>query len=127
MPLFTDGAEAARLIRVMARSRIALATRLEMALAFGLNAPEMLLFDPQAADHADCVLIDIRSQLPRSKRRIVLVQSAAERALLDQAQRLLSPKAPHPTDVRGSYLQRKLDFEHTLTLLGSDVSIPPLR
>lgn len=127
MPLFADSAEAARLIRVMARSRIALATRLEMAVAFGLNAPEMLLFDPEVADHADCLLIDIRSELPRLKRRIILVQSESERALLDQARRLLSSKAPHPTDVRGAYLQRKLDFEHTLTLLGGDISIPPLR
>lgn len=127
MPLFTNPAEAARLVRVMARSRIALATRLEVSLAFGLSGPETLLFDPEAADHGDCLLIDIRSQLPRSRRRIVLVESATERTLIARARRLLSPKAAHVTDVRGSYLQRKLDFEHTLTLLGSDVTIPPLR
>lgn len=122
-----DGAQTAGLIRLVARSRIALATRLDLAVTFGLSAPEMLLFDPETADHADCLVLDVRQHLPRSKRRIVLVESGAERALLDQAQRMLSANAPHPTDVRGNYVQRRLDLEHTLKLLGSEIRVPPLR
>lgn len=113
------GLEPSRLIRLMARSRIALATRLELALTFGLNAQEMLLFDPEAADHGACVLIDIREFMPRAKRRILVLATEGERVLLDRARRFLSAKNRHPTDVRGPYHQRKLDFEHTLTLLGA--------
>lgn len=126
-PLCDDETELARLIRLMARSRIALAMRLELAAAFGLDAPEMLLLDPQTADRGDCLLIDIRGELPRTKRRIVIVQTDDERAMLDRARRLLSPMNPHPTDVRGPYLRRKIDFEHTLTILGGHLHIRPLR
>ena len=114
-----SGMEPARLIRLIARSRIALATRLELAATFGLNIQEMLLFVPESGDHGECVVLDIRSFLPRAKRRVLVVQSESERALLDRARRFISAADPHPTDVRGSYLQRKLDFEHTLTLLGA--------
>lgn len=126
-PLFADREAATALVRAIARSRIALATRVEVAAVFGLGAAEMLLFDPEAADHGDCLVLDLRAELPRSRRRIVLVHGAAERTLLDQARRLLSSRAPHPTDVRGPYAQRRLDFEHTLTLLGSAVALAPLR
>lgn len=121
------GLERTRLIRLMARSRIALSVRLELASAFDLNAPEMLLFDPASADHGDCVLIDVRKFLPRAKRRLLVVQADEERALLDRSRRLVSLTNPHPTDVRGSYFQRKLDYEHTLTLLGGRAVFPNVR
>lgn len=121
------GLEPSRLVRLMARSRIALATRLELALAFGLNAREMLLFDPETADHGACVLIDIRKFMPRAKRRILVVATEAERALLERARRLLSATNPHPTDVRGPYHRRKRDFEHTLTLLGAHAAYANVR
>lgn len=121
------GKDPAELIRQMARSRIAIAARLELALAFRLGLPETLLFDPAQADRGECLVIDVRSVLPRSKRRILLVENAQERALLDRVRRLLAAQDPHPTDVRGPYGQRKLDFEHTLTLLGARSVSQPLR
>lgn len=118
------GMEPVRLIRLMARSRLALAMRLELAAAFSLSTPETLLFDSASADHDECMVVDIRRFAPRTKRRLIVVQSEDERALLDRAKRLLSATNPHPSDVRGPYLRRKLDFEHTLTLLGARAAEP---
>lgn len=126
-PFPAAGREPAELIRLAARSRIAVAARLELALAFKLSMPEMLLFDPRQADHGDCLAIDVRKVLPRTRRRILLVESESERALLDRTRRLLEPSFQHPTDVRGTYAQRKFDFEHTLTLLGAHAVHQPLR
>lgn len=102
-----------------ATRRVALAMRLELATAFQLNAQEMLLFDVERSDRGECVLVDIRDVLRRAKRRIIAIESDAERRLLDRARQLLGGAQPHPTDVRGPYSGRKRDFECTLLLLGA--------
>lgn len=121
------GREPAELIRLLGRSRIAVAARLEVALAFRLSMAEMLLFDPEEADRGECLVIDVRKALPRAKRRILLVENESERALLDRTHRLLHASFKHPTDVRGTYAQRKFDFEHTMVLLGARAAYQPLR
>lgn len=110
-----------RLIKVLARTRIALAARLEVGHLMGFDLPELLLFDPEAADRGDFLVLDVRQHMRRAGRRIVAVETPAERALLDRARRLLNGRNPHPTDVRGSLSQRRLDLIQTLRLLGSEL------
>lgn len=112
-------AEESRVIGLVARSRIALATRLELCHAFRLTIPQMLLFTPPREDIGECFAVDIREQVPRSKRRLVHVETGEEMALLDRARRLLAPENPHPTDVRGSVRQRRHDLENSLTTVGA--------
>lgn len=114
-------AEQARLARVLGRTRIALATRLELAQALRLTIAELLLFDPEAADGGDFVVVDIRRHNRSARRRIIAIETEAERTLLDRARRLLATANAHPTDVRGSLSQRRLDLEQTMRLLGREL------
>lgn len=120
-PSASLAAEQARLARVLARTRIALATRLELAQALRLTIAELLLFDPEAADREDFIVLDVRRHSRGARRRIVAIETEAERALLDRARRLLASTNPHPTDVRGSLSQRRLDLEQTMRLLGREL------
>ncbi|OGA64226.1 MAG: hypothetical protein A3G81_25165 [Betaproteobacteria bacterium RIFCSPLOWO2_12_FULL_65_14] len=116
-----SAAEQSQLIRTMARTRIALATRLELGQTFRLSIAELLLFDPEDADQEHFIVLDVRRHLRRARRRIVAVETAEERTLLDRARRLLNARNPHPTDVRGPLSQRKLDLEQSIRLLGQEL------
>ena len=83
-----------------------LAARIELAALFGLSRSEALLLDPNAADYGHCLLIDLRAQRPRSKRRLILVQTAAERQTLDRIVRLFENVDCGPEGPEGSYRQR---------------------
>lgn len=113
------GAERSRVIALIAASRIALATRLELGQVFGLTVPQMLLFTPPREHAGECFVVDIRDQTPRAKRRLVLVETSGERSLMDRACRLLAPENRHPTDVGGTLRQRRHDLEKTLAAGGA--------
>lgn len=81
-----------------------LAARLELALAFGLSRAEALLLELPAADRGHCLVVDIRASYGRSRRRLVLVDSAQERQLLDRVVRLFESAGPHGAE--GNYRQR---------------------
>jgi TPR repeat protein len=83
-----------------------LAARIELAALFGLSRSEALLLDINAADRGHCLLIDIRAQRSRSKRRLILVQTAAERTTLDRIIRLFENVDCGPEGPEGSYRQR---------------------
>lgn len=110
-----------RITKLLARKRIAVAARLEVAAAFRLTILELLLFDPQDADRADFLVLDMRRHAPRAKRRIIAVETSEERSLLDRAKRLLSTSNPHPTDLRGSIAQRRLDLQQSIRVLGGEL------
>lgn len=61
-----------------------LVARLELAARFGLSRTEALLIDPRASDYGHCMVVDVRSEHPHSKRRLILVQTAEERRTLDR-------------------------------------------
>jgi TPR repeat protein len=128
-PQETVAAERARVIRLIARSRVAMALRLELAHVFGMSVAELLAFDPTLSEHETCVAIDSRRHSPRRRRRrrIVAIETGAERALLARARRFLDPANPHPSDVRGPYGARKLDLQAALTLVGANLHLfePP--
>jgi TPR repeat protein len=83
-----------------------LAARIELAALFGLSRCEALLLDLNAADHGHCLVVDIRAQRARSKRRLILVQTAAERQALDAIIRLFENVDCGPQGPEGSYRQR---------------------
>jgi integrase len=83
-----------------------LAARLELALAFGLSRAEALLLDVRHADRGHCLVIDIRASYGRSRRRLVTVESAQERQLLDRIGRLFENVDCGPGGPEGNYRQR---------------------
>jgi TPR repeat protein len=83
-----------------------LAARLELAAIFGLNRAEALLLDIKTADQGHCLVVDIRSSYGRSKRRLLLINSAQERVALDRIVRLFEHIDAGPGGQEGNYRQR---------------------
>ncbi|WP_370663931.1 tetratricopeptide repeat protein [Massilia forsythiae] len=83
-----------------------LAARLELALVFGLSRAETLLLDVKQADQGHCLVVDIRASYGRSRRRLVLVETAQERQLLDRAAELFDSVDCGPGGSEGNYRQR---------------------
>jgi TPR repeat protein len=83
-----------------------LAARLELALSFGLSRAEALLLDVRQADQGHCLVIDIRASYGRSRRRLVPVETAQERQLLDRIVRLFESVDCGPGGPEGNYRQR---------------------
>jgi TPR repeat protein len=83
-----------------------LAARLELALAFGLSRAEALLLDVRNADRGHCLVVDIRASYGRSRRRLVSVETAQERQLLDRIVRLFENVDCGPGGPEGNYRQR---------------------
>ncbi|MDY0963490.1 hypothetical protein [Massilia sp. CFBP9026] len=83
-----------------------LAARIELAALFDLSRAEALLLDVGAADQGHCLVIDIRASYGRSKRRLVMVESAQQREALDRIVRLFEQVDCGPTGPEGNYRQR---------------------
>ena len=83
-----------------------LAARLELAAVFGLSRAEALLLDIRQADHGHCLVVDIRASYGRSRRRLVLVDTAQERQALDRVARLFESVDCGPGGPEGNYRQR---------------------
>ncbi|QOY94788.1 SEL1-like repeat protein [Massilia sp. UMI-21] len=90
--------------------------RLELAALFSLSRAEALLLDVPAADQGHCLVIDIRASYGRSKRRLVLVDTAQEREALDRITRLFEGIDCGPSGPEGNYRQRLYRLR---TLLGA--------
>ncbi|MTW09784.1 hypothetical protein GM658_04160 [Pseudoduganella eburnea] len=91
------------LTRDLLSSQPLLAARIELAAMFRLTRAEALLLDVKAADQGHCLVVDIRATYGRSKRRLVLVRTAAERQKLDRIVRVFEQVG---TDMEGNYRQR---------------------
>jgi TPR repeat protein len=91
------------LSRELLSSQPLLAGRIELAALFRLTRAEALLLDVKAADQGHCLVVDIRASYGRSKRRLVLVRTAAERQKLDRIVRLFEQV---DADLEGNYRQR---------------------
>ncbi|MEX5745845.1 hypothetical protein [Massilia sp. X63] len=98
------------------RAHPLLHARLELAALFSLSRAEALLLDVPAADHGHCLVIDIRASYGRSKRRLVLVDTAQERHALDRIARLFEGIDCGPSGPEGNYRQRLYRLR---TLLGA--------
>jgi TPR repeat protein len=83
-----------------------LAARLELAAVFGLSRAETLLLDVVGADQGHCLVIDIRASYGRSKRRLVMINTAQERQALDRIARMFENVDSGPGGPEGNYRQR---------------------
>lgn len=83
-----------------------LAARLELAALFGLSRAEALLLDVHAADQGHCLVIDIRASYGRSKRRLIMIETAHERQALDRIVQLFENVDCGPGGPEGNYRQR---------------------
>lgn len=90
----------------IADCEVMLSARLELAAHFGLSRVETLLIDPAQADRGHCLVLNISGAYGRSKRRLVLVRTEAQRAVLDRVSRLFRNIDCGPDGPEGSYRKR---------------------
>ncbi len=83
-----------------------LKARLELAIEFGLSRAETLLLDISRADCGHCLAIDIRAIHPRSKRRLVMLETNEQRHLLNRVVQLFDGIDGGMTGPEGNYRQR---------------------
>jgi TPR repeat protein len=83
-----------------------LAARIALAARFGLSRQEALLLDINAADHGHCLVVDIRSQYARSKRRLILLQTGDDRLALTRIARHFTQVDSGPGGPEGNYRKR---------------------
>jgi hypothetical protein len=83
-----------------------LAARLDLARVFGLTLVEALLIDPHTADCGHCLMVDIRAQRPRSKRRLIALTNAPQRQVLDRVLRVFENIDCGLGGPEGSFRQR---------------------
>ena len=83
-----------------------LAARLSLAVAFGLSRAEALLLDIRSADRGHCLVIDIRASYGRSRRRLISIDTAQERQLLDRVALAFDNVDCGPGGPEGNYRQR---------------------
>ncbi|MES2535276.1 MAG: tetratricopeptide repeat protein [Pseudomonadota bacterium] len=87
-----------------------LAARIELAELIGLSRAEALLIDMNSADYGHCLLVDIRAQHPRSKRRLILIQTGEQRQALTRIARIFENIDCGPEGPEGNYRQRLYRF-----------------
>jgi TPR repeat protein len=96
----------AQLSRELVNAYPFLAARIELATLFGLTRPEALLVDLKEADCGHCLVVDIRAQYARSKRRLIMVETGEERGVLNRIGRLFEDVDGGPSGPEGNYRQR---------------------
>ncbi|WP_420474620.1 tetratricopeptide repeat protein [Noviherbaspirillum sp. ST9] len=79
--------------------------RIALAAYFGLSLPEALLIDLAAADRGHCLLIDVRADYARGRRRLILVGNDDDRAEIDRIARAFEGVDCSP-GAEGRYRQR---------------------
>lgn len=93
-----------------------LAARIELAYCFGLTRAEALLIDVEASDHGHCLEIDIRGVHPRSRRRLIQVQTGDQRQSLDRAARMFdATDGGGELGPEGTYRQRLYRFRSLIS------------
>jgi integrase len=98
-----------------------LAARLELAVAFGLSRAEALRLDNRSADRGHCLVIDIRASYGRSRRRLISVETAQERQLLDRVALVFENVDCGPGGPEGNYRQRLYRLRSLLPeMVGAD-------
>ena len=84
-----------------------LTARVELAATFGLTKPEALLIDVKNADYGHCLVIDICDYYARSKRRLVSIETDAQRSTLNRIGRLFGDVDCSFSGLEGNYRQRQ--------------------
>jgi TPR repeat protein len=100
-------AVAARQLRAeQVRAYPYLAARIELAQQFGLSRAEALLIDPVQADQGHCLVVDIRSYHPRSKRRLIVIPDGEPRQVMDRIRGIFHDADCSERGPEGNYRQR---------------------
>jgi uncharacterized protein len=118
-PTYTETGQLAACIPALTDTQPLLAARLELAALFRLSRAEALLLDIKAADRGHCLVVDIRASYGRSKRRLVVIETAQERQALDDIVRVFDNIDCSTTGPEGNYRQRLYRLR---TLLGAAVA-----
>lgn len=84
-----------------------ISARVELAAAFGLTKPEALLIDVKNADYGHCLVVDICDYYARSKRRLVSIETEAQRFTLNRVGRLFADVDCSFNGMEGNYRQRQ--------------------
>lgn len=105
-PAYTETGALLACGRDLSSTHPLLAARLELAALFNLSRAEALLLDVKTADRGHCLVVDIRASYGRSKRRLVMVETAHERQALDRIVRLFDNIECGPAGPEGNYRQR---------------------
>lgn len=92
-----------------------LAARLELAILYGLTRPEALLIDFRQADCGHCLVVDIRHYHARSRRRLISIETGAERQALDRIVRLFEDVDCSLNGPEGNYRQRMYRLKMALS------------
>ena len=111
--------------RELQSSQPLLAARVELAGLFGLTRAEALLLDVKAADRGHCLVVDIRASYGRSKRRLVLVNSAQQRQALDRVTRQFERVDAGLAGPEGNYRQRLYRLKTWLPEEGGNQDLVP--
>ncbi len=83
-----------------------LTARIELAAVFGLSRTEALMLDIAAADQGHCLVLDIRGVMGRGKRRLILLQTASERFIVNRVAQTFDGIDCSPSGPEGNYRQR---------------------
>lgn len=94
-----------------------LAARIELATIFGLSQPEALLIDLNEADCGHCLLVDIRDQYARNKRRLILIQTEEQRQALIHTKQIFEKESRGEGRAEGNYRQRLYRLNRALSPL----------
>jgi TPR repeat protein len=95
-----------QLTRALVNAYPFLAARVELAVLFSLTQAEALLIDLNEADRGHCLVVDIRAQYARSKRRLIPIVNAEQRAALHRIGRLFEDVDCSAAGMEGNYRQR---------------------
>ncbi|MQR00283.1 tetratricopeptide repeat protein [Glaciimonas soli] len=112
-----------QLSRELINSYPFLTARIELAVLFGLSRPEALLLDLNQADRGHCLVVDIRADYARSKRRLVLIETGEQRQSLDRIVRLFEDVDCGPNGPEGNYRQRVYRFKAALPKADDDLEL----
>jgi len=107
-----DWAHSARTFftREMTNQHPFLAARIELGYWFGLSRAEALLINLDSADHGHCLEVDIREEHPRSRRRLIQVETGEQRQVLDRVARVFDSVDGRANGPEGNYRQRLYRF-----------------
>ena len=83
-----------------------LKARLDLAIEFGLSRAEALLLDIARADCGHCLVIDIRAIHPRSRRRLLMLETNEQRHVLNRVVQLFDGIEDGASGPEGNYRQR---------------------
>ncbi|MCC7006877.1 MAG: sel1 repeat family protein [Ottowia sp.] len=90
-----------------------LVQRIQIGNQFNLDKAELLLIDITATQNDHCLVVDIQHWLPRTPRRLILIETAAQRLAWLQSIKIFSENAL-AVEAEGNYRQRRYKLEKLL-------------